>query len=95
MSVTPGGAREGNETSRRVSVRTGNPNGEETIVTRGTTTRRRRFSIRRARLNSSPIMPSMRIVIFESIPKMTTFMSKRQIKDLSGIAPSAMGKARD
>jgi hypothetical protein len=44
--------------------------------------------------NSSPNAASARIVTFERIPKMTTFISKRQIKDLTGDAASAMGIAR-
>ena len=73
-------------------MRAGNSLCEGTMTTR-CRKGRGRFAIRRARSTSSPSADSASIVAFKNIPKMTAFMSKRQIKDLSGTAPSAMGIA--
>jgi hypothetical protein len=83
MIVIPGGAREGQSIRRRVSISTGDVKYEGASAAIGKNCRGKPPVTRRLSESNSPITPNAVIVVFVSIPKMTTFMSIRRIKDLT------------
>jgi hypothetical protein len=83
MNVIPGGAREGESIRRRVLIATGDVKYEGARAANGKNRRGKPPVPRRHSANNSPITPNAVIAVFVSIPKMTTFMSIRRIKDLT------------
>jgi hypothetical protein len=83
MNVIPGGAREGQLIRRRVLIGAGDVKYEGARAANGKNRRGKPPVPRRHRASNSPITPNAVIAVFVSIPKMTTFMSIRRIKNLT------------
>jgi hypothetical protein len=81
MNVTPGGARQGESIRRRVSIGTGKVKYEGASAARGKNCRGKPPITRRPSMSKSPITATTVIAVFVNIPKMTTFMSIRRIKN--------------
>ena len=83
MNVIPGGAREGQLIRRRVLIGAGDVKYEGARAANGKNRRGKPPVPRRHSASNSPIMPNAVIAVFVNIPKMTTFMSIRRIKNLT------------
>jgi hypothetical protein len=83
MNVIPGGARQGESIGRRVLISAGDVKYQGVRAASGKNCRGKPPVTRRLNASNSPITPNAVIAVFVSIPKMTTFMSIRRIKNLT------------